>query len=72
MIYIIKLGTITRAQRCINILREYGIRGTIGRHSNPSKSEGCGYTVKVKVNDIDYVLSILKRNGIVVLGVDGV
>lgn len=70
MFYEIKLGTVTRAQNTIYILKKYGIKGSIGRNKNPEKSEGCGYTVKVKTDNINYILALIKKNGIDYYGVD--
>jgi len=68
MFYEIKLGTITRAQHSIYILKKYGVKATLGRISNPKKNEGCGYTVKVNTDNINAILSILNNNGVEVIG----
>lgn len=71
MLYEIKLGTVTKAQNTIYILKKYGIKGSIGRVKNPKKSDGCGYTVKVNTDNINHILNLLNNNGIKHYGVEG-
>lgn len=66
---IIKLGSITNAQRSKNILESYGIRSRLIKLQNPSSSDGCGWALEINSN-CDKPLYILKRNGIVVRGVE--
>lgn len=70
MLYRIKLGSITNAQRGRNILRNYGFKPSLTRLQNPSKEDGCGYVVKVKTDNIDKALSLLKQHGVNIIGVE--
>ncbi len=71
MFYEIKLGTVTRAQHSIYVLKKYGIKATIGRVKNPKRNEGCGYTIRVNTDNINFVIQLLNENGIANYGVDG-
>ena len=70
MLYELKTGTLTRAQRCVNILKKQGIKAYIGRLKNPKKEDGCGYTVRVNTDNIYAIITLLKRNGVEISGVD--
>ncbi|MCR5207153.1 MAG: DUF3343 domain-containing protein [Eubacterium sp.] len=70
MYYEIKVGTVTRARRSVYILDRYNIKSSISRISNPNKSEGCGYTVRVDGKSLNNALSALKENNIEYFGVD--
>ena len=70
MFYEIKVKTITSAQRGVNILREYGVKAQIGRIKTLGKSEGCGYTLRVKTDCIDRIIKLLNSRGISTFGVE--
>ena len=68
---VIKVGTITNAQRSIRLLRNAGFKAQINRITNPSKEDGCGYVVVIDENaDLDKAVNILKKNGINIRGVE--
>lgn len=69
MLYAIKLGSITNAQRGIRLLRANGYKPNLSRMENPQASDGCGYVVTLNTNDIDDALNLLKKSGVTVLGV---
>ncbi len=68
--FIIKVGTITNAQRAVKLLKLKGIKGSVHRQSNPDKKNGCGYVVKVRSNDINAVADYLRGSGIKINGVE--
>lgn len=65
----IKVGSITIAQRSVNILRSKGYKPQIKRIDNPSKEDGCGYAVEV-YSQGDEPVEILERNAIKIRGVE--
>lgn len=68
---IIKVGTITNAQRSVRLLRTSGFKTQINRITNPSENDGCGYVVEIRGNaNINKAVNILKKNGIKVKGVE--
>lgn len=69
MNYIIKVGSVTNAQRGAKLLRSYGYKPNVTRLENPSKSDGCGFVIKV-YDSQDRVTDILSKNGIRILGAD--
>lgn len=69
MFYVIKLGSITNAQRGAKLLRANGYKPNLSRLENPQPSDGCGYAVTVNTNDIDDAVKLLKKSGVTVLGV---
>lgn len=69
MLYEIKVGSVTNAQRGIKALKAKGYRPIMTRLENPSSKDGCGYIIKVYA-DSESVVSILTQKGITVLGVD--
>lgn len=66
---IIKVGSVTNAQRGAKILRSSGYKPQIKRLENPSQNDGCGYVLEVIASDNEPV-DILKRKGINVKGVE--
>lgn len=72
MLYIIKVGSITNAQRAAKLLRIYGLKPTVERLEKPTKQDGCGYTLKVRTDNIQELLKVLHENGVTVLGADSV
>lgn len=69
MYYIVKVGSITNAQRGVRVLKAHGYRPMLNRLENPTKSDGCGYVIKV-YSDSDKVINILRSSGVTILGVD--
>ncbi len=69
MYYTIKVGSITNAQRGVRLLKNKGYRPTMSRLENPSKSDGCGYVIKV-YSDSEKVINILRAGSVMILGVD--
>ncbi len=70
MFILIKVGTVTNAQRAVRLLKIYGIKAYIQRLEKPKKEDGCGYAVKVKADNTEEILSLLKQNGVTVLGAE--
>ncbi len=70
MFYIVKVGTITNAQRAKNALKYRGIKSNVIRLQNPKKGDGCGYAVQVYTDEIDRVVRIIENENIFVRGVD--
>ena len=66
---LIKVGSITNAQRGQSILRSSGYKAKITRLENPTQNDGCGYAIETIANDKE-PLKILKKNSINVRGVD--
>lgn len=69
MYYIIKVGSITNAQRGVRLLKSKGYRPAMSRLENPTKGDGCGYVIKV-YSDSDKVINILRAGSVTILGVD--
>lgn len=63
---IIKVGSVTFALKAKDILQNRGIRAQIKKTSNPSKGEGCGYSVVVP-DATESVIGILRLSGIEIL-----
>lgn len=70
MYYDIKVGAITNAQRGARLLRYNGFKTTITRIDNPKPGDGCGFVLRVYANDIEGALTILKNNGVRIMGVE--
>ena len=70
MLYMIKVGSVTNAQRAKNILNSNGYRAMIARVVNPSKEDGCGYAVRINCNDVNAAIRLLSQQRINVLGAD--
>lgn len=69
MTLIIKVGSITYAQRGAALLRSSGYKPQIRRLENPSDNDGCGYVIRVNAKSNEPV-NILKKHGINVRGVE--
>lgn len=63
---IIKVGSVTFALKAKDILASRGIKSTIRKTPNPSKGEGCGYSVIVP-GATDSAVGILRLSGIEIL-----
>lgn len=72
MFYLIKTGSVTNAQRAVNILKQYKIKASVIRLQQPKKEEGCGYAVKVFTVDSSGLIALLEQNGIRILGAETV
>lgn len=70
MYLVIKVGSITNAQRAKNVLRGRGYKATLSRIENPQPSDGCGYVINVIADDRDRIIRILKNAGVNILGVE--
>lgn len=65
----IKVGSVTNAQRGSRVLKSYGYKVNIRKLEHPSKSDGCGYVLRVN-SETKEAANLLKQNGIKVAGVD--
>ena len=65
----IKVGSVTNAQRGARVLRANGYRVNIRKLEHPSKSDGCGYVLRIS-GDAGEAAELLKNSGIKVKGVD--
>lgn len=70
MICEIKVGSVTNAQRGAKVLRRYGIKSNISRIENPAPGDGCGFVIKVDVNDCHAAKDLLYKSGIRIFGVN--
>ena len=69
MVYYIKIGSITNAQRGRAVLHGNSVQARIKRIENPQPGDGCGYVLAVD-GDADEAVRLLKKSGLRVLGVD--
>ena len=69
MYFVIKVGSVTNAQRGLRILHSLGYKATMSRLQNPVPGEGCGYVINVRADDDEPVYA-LKSNGIDIIGVE--
>lgn len=70
MNFVIKVGSVTNAQRGMKILRAKGYRPMLSRMENPQPSDGCGYVIRVSAMSESEVVSVLRKAGVTVLGVE--
>lgn len=70
MYFDIKVGAITNAQRGARLLRYNGYKTAITRIDNPKPGDGCGFVLRVYTSEVESVLTILKNNGVRVMGVE--
>ena len=68
MVYYIKIGSITNAQRARSVLHAKSVNGQIRRSENPGPGDGCGYVIAVE--DADEAVRILNKAGLRILGVE--
>lgn len=66
---LIKVGSITNAQRSVKLLKANGYKAQLKRLEKPTKADGCGYAVIVYAQD-DEPVSILNKGGINIRGVE--
>ena len=69
MFYLVKVGTITNAQRSKQALKNRGYKANVSRVEKPKKGDGCGYAVQLDCDDIDNVIAIIERENIQIRGV---
>lgn len=68
---VIKVGTITNAQRSVRLLQKAGYKAQINRIAKPSNDDGCGYVVVINANsNLNKAVNLLKNNGINIRGVE--
>ncbi len=60
---LIIVRSITHAMRGQNLLNNYNIRNSMERNVYAVAKYGCGYGLRVSVNDLNRALSILSQNG---------
>ena len=64
----IRVGSLTYAMKGRDLLQKNGYKAYLTRNPNPEPDDGCGYLIYV--SNIDkFCFSVLKSNGIKVLGV---
>ena len=68
MVYYIKIGSITNAQRARSVLHAKSVNAQIRRLENPGPGDGCGYVIAVE--DADEAVRILNKAGLRILGVE--
>lgn len=65
--YKIKFSSVTHALKAKEIIENMGYRAKINKNTNPTKNEGCGYSINFK-GDVSRVLVRLDINKIKYLG----
>ncbi len=65
--YKIKFSSVTHALKAKEIMENMGYRVKINKNSNPSKNEGCGYSI-IFVGDINRAIVRLDMNKVKYLG----
>lgn len=70
MVYRLKVGSVTNAQRARACLNKAGYSAHITRVNHPSKEEGCGYAVSLQCTHPEELVRLLGQKGISVIGVD--
>ncbi len=70
MYSLIKVGTVTNAERARYVLRNNGINAYVTRIKNPAKGDGCGYAVKVLSENVNRAIALIDNERIYVRGVD--
>lgn len=70
MNYLIKVGTVTNAERARYVLKNNGYNTSVARIKNPKKGDGCGYAVELRTDNIEGALRIIENERIFVRGVD--
>ncbi|MBQ9516687.1 MAG: DUF3343 domain-containing protein [Eubacterium sp.] len=69
MLYIVKVGTITNAQRAKYALKSKGYKVNITRIAKPKSGDGCGYALEIVCSDVDDAVKIIENENIMVRGV---
>lgn len=65
--YKIKFSSVTHALKAKEIMENMGYKVKINKNSNPSKNEGCGYSI-VFVGDINHAMVRLEMHKVKYLG----
>jgi len=67
--YILNFPSITFAMKSEKLLNTNGITCSIIRTPSDISSCGCGYSVLINLNDLDYAKAILNKNKVVISNV---
>ncbi len=65
--YKIKFSSVTHALKAREIIENFGYRAKINKNTNPTKNEGCGYSINFN-GDINRVIIRLDINKVKYLG----
>lgn len=71
MIYEIKVGSVTNAQRGAKLLKNAGYRVFVHKQLRPSPADGCGYLLRLEDGD-EGALALLRQHGVRITGVEQV
>ena len=71
MIYEIKVGSVTNAQRGAKLLKNAGYRVLVHKQLRPSPADGCGYQLRLEDGDGE-ALALLRQHGVRITGVEQV
>ena len=71
MIYEIKVGSVTNAQRGARLLKNAGYRVFVHKQLRPSPSDGCGYLLRLEDGN-EEALALLRQHGVRITGVEQV
>lgn len=69
MIYEIKVGSVTNAQRGAKLLKNAGYRVFVHKQLRPSPADGCGYLLRLEDGD-EEALALLRQHGVRITGVE--
>ncbi len=69
MIYEIKVGSVTNAQRGAKLLKNAGYRVFVHKQLTPSPTDGCGYLLRLEDGDGE-ALALLRQHGVRITGVE--
>lgn len=69
MIYEIKVGSVTNAQRGAKLLKNAGYRVFVHTQLRPSPADGCGYQLRLEDGDGE-ALALLRQHGVRITGVE--
>ena len=69
MIYEIKVGSVTNAQRGAKLLKNAGYRVFVHKQLRPSPADGCGYQLRLEDGE---ALALLRQHGVRITGVEQV
>ena len=62
--YLITFRSVTYAQRGERSLGARGISGSLSRTPKWMEQQGCGYSLRIKTEDIIPVVELLRENGV--------
>ena len=68
MIYEIKVGSVTNAQRGAKLLKNAGYRVFVHKQLRPSPADGCGY--QLRLDGDGEALALLRQHGVRITGVE--